>query len=271
MKRAELLRQIRNFQPEVSDIGLREPFRDFSKLDPLVDELFEKKPHEGLDALFRVFERFPNEHNDWFWSYLHGIEALLGYERKLVASFRRSPAEHTGLMLLRLVDGDQTHVGKTNVLELVLGVDAPEPLKTSLRELAEPAAERLAVRRNQPKLSPKEAFERLCQAAGGESQAWWDAIDAFYRSEPPLPMIFEIYRRFPREEHHVWTRLNSRVESTRGYAKKAIAEFRAKPTTGTAYLAARLATAGDRSALAAIRKNKLRGKVRETVEEFLFC
>ena len=271
MKRAELLRQIRNFQPEVSDIGLKEPFRDFSKLDPLVEELFEKRPHEGLDALFRVFERFPNEHNDWFWSYLHGIEGLLGYERKLLASFRRSPAEHTGLMLLRLVDGDQTHIGRTDVLELVLAADAPEPLKTTLRELAEPARERLAERRKQPKLPPKEAFARLCEAAGGESQVWWDAIDAFYRSEPPLPMIFEVYRRFPDEEYHSWNRLNFRVERTRGYAKKAIAEFRAKPSTGTAFLVARLATAGDRSALAAIRKQKLRGKIKRTIEERLFC
>jgi hypothetical protein len=64
-----------------------------------------------VPPLFRVLERFPwSDGFGSFWAILHTLEALPGYESRLVDSVRRSPGEFNLLMINRLVNGGVVHV-----------------------------------------------------------------------------------------------------------------------------------------------------------------
>ena len=94
-------------------------------LDDLVQELA-AAPASAVDAarvLLGVFERFPRHDGyEVFWSLLHHVEALPGYEPSLIASVRRVPNEMGLTMVQRLLNGGVSTVD---------GVD----LQVLLREL----------------------------------------------------------------------------------------------------------------------------------------
>ena len=94
---------------------------DLDRLDDIVQELrTTKQPERATRALFGVWERFPNyEDNGVFWSVLHALERLPGYETELVASVRRVPCEFNLLMVNRILNVDQTHVGDTDLFDLL--------------------------------------------------------------------------------------------------------------------------------------------------------
>lgn len=103
---------IREFSPEN---GMWLPLethleRAFSSLDP-------KKYYH---AIFNLFERFPDEDGAGvFWSALHGMEALGGYEDLLLQYFRRHPSLMTKTMLRRIQNSGQTHIGRVAISTLV--------------------------------------------------------------------------------------------------------------------------------------------------------
>src|SRR5688500_13954290 len=70
-------------------------------------------PKKYYHAIFNLFERFPNEDGAGvFWSALHGMEAVGGYEEVLLQYFRRHPSLMTKAMLRRIQNSGQTHIGK---------------------------------------------------------------------------------------------------------------------------------------------------------------
>jgi hypothetical protein len=79
---------------------------DWIELDDLLQELFRSEcPTLGIDALLRVFERFPTEDGaEVFWGIVHGLESLPGYDECLVQSIRSSPSEFGLIMLHRLLN-----------------------------------------------------------------------------------------------------------------------------------------------------------------------
>jgi hypothetical protein len=78
-------------------------------------------------ALLRLFERFPwDDGLGLFWSVLHELERLRGYELLLIESVRRSPGEFNLFMVNRLINGGISSVGTTNLLTLLREV-AEEP------------------------------------------------------------------------------------------------------------------------------------------------
>ena len=92
----------------LADIAAFAPPNDeWLPLDALLVELFaDRDPAtlaRALPTLFGVFERFP-EHDGYgvFWTLLHGIEAIPGYEAELVASLRRKSTEFGRTMVKRL-------------------------------------------------------------------------------------------------------------------------------------------------------------------------
>lgn len=63
-------------------------------------------------AIFNLFERFPEEDGAGvFWTALHGMEALGGYEALLLQYFRRHPSLMTTTMLRRIQNSGQMHIG----------------------------------------------------------------------------------------------------------------------------------------------------------------
>jgi hypothetical protein len=77
-------------------------------------------PKKYYHAIFNLFERFPNEDGAGvFWSALHGMEAIGGYEELLLQCFRRHPSLMTKAMLRRIQNSGQTHIGSVALGKLI--------------------------------------------------------------------------------------------------------------------------------------------------------
>lgn len=90
-----------------------------------LDELFQQAfaspdPKKYYPAVFNLFERFPEEDGAGvFWSALHGMEAVGGYEQLLLQYFRRFPSLMTRTMLRRILNSGQTHIGQVAIKDLI--------------------------------------------------------------------------------------------------------------------------------------------------------
>lgn len=77
-------------------------------------------PRRYYHAIFNLFERFPNEDGAGvFWSALHGMEAVGGYEDLLLQYFRRCPSLMTRAMLRGIQNSGKTHIGKMAISDLI--------------------------------------------------------------------------------------------------------------------------------------------------------
>ena len=106
--------------------------REFSPTDGdwrLLESLFEvafssADPRAYYNAIFNLFERFPDEDGAGvFWSALHGMEAIGGYEVPLLGYFRRWPNLMTKVMLQRIQNSGQDSI--QGVLISSLGITSP--------------------------------------------------------------------------------------------------------------------------------------------------
>ena len=69
-------------------------------------------PTNYYDAIFNLFERFPEDDGSGvFWSALHGMEHVGGYEVKLKQYHRRWPNIMTNIMLQRIANAAQDSSG----------------------------------------------------------------------------------------------------------------------------------------------------------------
>ncbi|AXT54665.1 hypothetical protein D1815_02440 [Aquimarina sp. AD1] len=88
-------------------------------LDELVNKLWESgNPELGINALFGVFERYPNDDGAGvFWTILHGLETL-NYEKFLYNSLMDKPS-HMGInMLKRIENTDSKFLAGKSITEL---------------------------------------------------------------------------------------------------------------------------------------------------------
>src|ERR1700723_1101145 len=88
----------------VAEIRAFQPVRGhWLALDDLSAELWEAGLYSvAVEDLLAVFERFPEDDGAGvFWSILHGLEALTGYEPALVRSVQKRPSEFGVLMVGR--------------------------------------------------------------------------------------------------------------------------------------------------------------------------
>jgi hypothetical protein len=77
-------------------------------------------PKQYYHAIFNLFERYPEEDGcGVFWSALHGMEAVGGYERLLLQYFRRYPSLMTRTMLRRILNSGQSHIGNVAISSLI--------------------------------------------------------------------------------------------------------------------------------------------------------
>ena len=105
----------------ISGIESVEDASELARLDAAVTSLLSSAyPERGMGALLRVFERFPDQDGyGVFWSILHGLEGLPGYEEALIESIRRQPSEFSLLMVSRMLNAGRTHVNGTDLLGLL--------------------------------------------------------------------------------------------------------------------------------------------------------
>jgi len=106
------------------DVAIREfsPCQgDWLPLERLFEQAFaDSDPTKYYAAIFNLFERFPEEDGAGvFWSALHGMEAVGGYEQLLLRHFRRFPSLMTNTMLRRILNSGQTHIGQVAIATLI--------------------------------------------------------------------------------------------------------------------------------------------------------
>ena len=94
---SEIIADIEDFKPSKGN---------WLELDALLHELFLRgSAPMGIDAMLHVFERYPGEDGAGvFWSIVHGLETLPGYESRLIESIRRVPSDFALLMVNRLLN-----------------------------------------------------------------------------------------------------------------------------------------------------------------------
>jgi len=120
----KILAAIEGFHPARSTrIG-----KEWLDLDDLVQVLpaTNADPDLTARALLGVFERFPRHDGfEVFWTLLHYLEVLPGYERHLLESIQRTPNHMSVLMLQRMI-----HYGITEFdgIELTALLRWAEPL-----------------------------------------------------------------------------------------------------------------------------------------------
>ena len=112
---SEIIAALERFQPSNGN---------WLALDALLEELFQcGSASLGIKAMLEVFEQFPTEDGAGvFWSIVHGLESLDGYERRLVESVRRAPSEFSLIMVHRHIilsaGPDETSLLRTIVIEV---------------------------------------------------------------------------------------------------------------------------------------------------------
>ncbi len=90
-----------------------------------LEELFEKAfssttPITYFSAIFRLFEQYPNDDGAGvFWSALHGMESVGGYEQELASSFHRCPSEMARAMLIRIRNSGESNIGGVPISNLL--------------------------------------------------------------------------------------------------------------------------------------------------------
>lgn len=106
----EIAASIVTFQP-VDD--------EWLPLDALVQELADRPDAvQAADALLGIFERFP-DHDGYgvFWTIIHALEAMPGYEHHLLPSVCRVPCEFNLTMLARRLNAKMTEIGGVKILD----------------------------------------------------------------------------------------------------------------------------------------------------------
>ena len=90
-------------------------------LDRHLEQAFRSPdPRQHYDAIFNLFERFPDDDGAGvFWSALHGMESVGGYEDLLLQYFRRHPSLMTRAMLRRILNSGQSHIGRVAISRLI--------------------------------------------------------------------------------------------------------------------------------------------------------
>lgn len=107
-----------------------------ARLVSLTDDFFQQANAEGrLEVWFRFFERFPEEDGfETFWSILHGIERLPGYETLVVGSVERRVSQFPVLMINRVINGGITTVEGMDLISLLEAVAESPSVLPSVRE-----------------------------------------------------------------------------------------------------------------------------------------
>jgi hypothetical protein len=96
---SEIIADIEDFKPSKGN---------WLGLDTLLQELLlSGSAAVGIDAMLRVFERYPAENGAGvFWSIVHGLENQPGYKSRLVESVRKVPSDFALLMVNRLLNAE---------------------------------------------------------------------------------------------------------------------------------------------------------------------
>jgi hypothetical protein len=110
---------MRNIEAIIKDIEEYAPVNEeWESLDELIDEACNANDRKAVKPLLGLLERNQDHDGDGvFWSIVHGLEGLGGYETELAASVLSKPHEMSVLMLNRMLNGGIQAIDGRPVLE----------------------------------------------------------------------------------------------------------------------------------------------------------
>ena len=108
---------------------------DWTGLDWLVEEACVSNDQRVIKPLLGLLERNP-DHDGYgiFWSIIHGLEAMGGYEADLLSSVLSSPHEMSVLMLNRMLNGNIRMIYNRLIIDVLEEVAENEDFPASVRE-----------------------------------------------------------------------------------------------------------------------------------------
>lgn len=135
----ELIHELERFQPEEEN---------WLPLDDLIQEIIlTQAPHEAIDAMLGLFERYPDEDGyGIFWTMLREIEHFLGYEGHVFDSLRRQPSMFAVLMVGRMLKSDRYELEANFLVKLLHEVAAHPGTPPGVIEAAQALVEHRARR-----------------------------------------------------------------------------------------------------------------------------
>ncbi len=128
MNKETVIDNLNNFSPKQDE---------WDELDSLIEEASEHSGDKVVKSLLSLFERFPT-HDGYgvFWSIIHTLEAIGGYENELVNSIARQPHELSVLMLNRLINGGYKEIEGKPIINVLKEIANNESLSNEIREEA---------------------------------------------------------------------------------------------------------------------------------------
>ena len=115
------------------------PCDDWDKLQMLLDELWrDGNPSAAIPQMLGVFERYPANEDGCgvFWSMLHGLETLAGYEPHLLQSVQTSPSEFGVMMLGRIRNANIDTIGSVSIVSVLRATCESEAACERVRKVA---------------------------------------------------------------------------------------------------------------------------------------
>ena len=130
--------RIQELRNHLNAVASAESENDLKLLDETLTAIFQ----EGFESQFvadllHVFERFPNQDGfGVFWTILHGIESVPGFEGALLDSVEKSPSEFTVRMINRLINAGEDRIGTTNLMQVLRSVAERGDIPSSVSQEA---------------------------------------------------------------------------------------------------------------------------------------
>ena len=138
--RSSLKQMTRSHTEIVEDLNrFAPPCDDWDKLQMLLDELWrDGDPSAAIHQMLGVFERYPADEDGCgvFWSILHGLETLSGYEPHLMRSVQSSPSEFGVMMLGRIRNAKIDTIDSISILSVLQATLESQMACKRVREVA---------------------------------------------------------------------------------------------------------------------------------------
>jgi len=126
---------MRNAEDIIKDLNSYSPTNDeWNDLDSLIDEATNYSGEEVVHALLSILERNP-DHDGFgvFWSIVHALEEIGGYEAELINSIRRQPHEMSILMLNRMLNAGINKIDSVPIINILQEVADNAALSNDIR------------------------------------------------------------------------------------------------------------------------------------------
>ena len=110
---------------------------EWEALDELRVEACESKDHRVIKPLLELLENNPT-HDGYgvFWSIIHGLEGIGGYEKELAYSVLSKPHEMSVIMLNRMLNGGIHTIDGRPIMEILKEIASNTDISSSIGDKA---------------------------------------------------------------------------------------------------------------------------------------